>query len=329
MSMNYGKFVISLDFELMWGVRDKRTIQDYGNNIKSVHEVIPKLLSLFERFHIQATFSTVGFLFFETKQELIENIPSVKPEYTDINLSPYNDYCESIGTNWETDKYHYAPQLIKQIKAYPEHEVGTHTFSHYYCLEEGQNIESFTEDIRSAVKAASLLGINLKSLVFPRNQYNDDYLEICSDLGIICYRGNEKSWIYAARNGTTESQLRRGFRLLDTYINISGNNCYSDEQIASKSPLNIPSSRFLRPYTKKLKILEKFRLLRIKSGMRYAAKHNLTYHLWWHPHNFGINQNENFLFLEQILKYYTLLKSKYNFTSYTMSQLASNIKNGK
>jgi hypothetical protein len=29
---NGGAFVISLDFELRWGVRDKRTIADYGRN---------------------------------------------------------------------------------------------------------------------------------------------------------------------------------------------------------------------------------------------------------------------------------------------------------
>lgn len=34
-----GAFVISLDFELMWGVRDKRTIADYGRNILGVRRV--------------------------------------------------------------------------------------------------------------------------------------------------------------------------------------------------------------------------------------------------------------------------------------------------
>ncbi|MGZ3329170.1 MAG: hypothetical protein ACXU85_18615, partial [Xanthobacteraceae bacterium] len=31
-AVQYGTFVISLDFELLWGVRDKRTITDYGAN---------------------------------------------------------------------------------------------------------------------------------------------------------------------------------------------------------------------------------------------------------------------------------------------------------
>ena len=41
--------------------------------------------------------------------------------------------------------------------------------------------------------------------------------------------------------------------------------------------------------------------------MTYAARNNLTYHLWWHPHNFGVHQNENFSFLEEILSHYDKL----------------------
>ncbi len=55
----------------------------------------------------------------------------------------------------------------------------------------------------------------------------------------------------------------------------------------------------------------------------YAAKNNLVYHLWWHPHNFGVNQAENFNFLEKILEHYLYLNKYYNFKSYTMSQLAN------
>jgi len=42
--MNHGgTFVISLDFELLWGVRDKRTVADYGANILGVRRVIPAI----------------------------------------------------------------------------------------------------------------------------------------------------------------------------------------------------------------------------------------------------------------------------------------------
>ena|GEM_PF-6961988 len=57
--------------------------------------------------------------------------------------------------------------------------------------------------------------------------------------------------------------------------------------------------------------------------MTYAAKHNKVYHLWWHPHNFGINQDQNFAFLEKILKHYDYLNKRYGFFSITMSDLAT------
>lgn len=63
--------------------------------------------------------------------------------------------------------------------------------------------------------------------------------------------------------------------------------------------------------------------------MTHAARNNLTYHLWWHPHNFGINQDENFEFLEKILMHYKKLNSQYGFTSITMSNLAKQVLNKK
>jgi peptidoglycan/xylan/chitin deacetylase (PgdA/CDA1 family) len=324
--MNKGKFVISLDFELFWGVRDVRTIRDYGDNILGVHTVIPKLLELFEKYEINATFSTVGFLFFENRAQLLENLPVKIPVYSNSNLSPYKD-INSIGDDFTADEYYYAPELIKLIQQYPSQEIGTHTFSHYYCLENGQTVEDFTEDIIAAKKIAANYGIKLESLVFPRNQFNDTYLQACAALGIICIRGNENSWLYGARSRDNESLMRRAIRLLDAYINISGQHCYTDKQLGRDILTNIPASRFLRPYSFKTRGLDFLKLKRIKDGMTYAAKNNLTYHLWWHPHNFGINQKENFLFLEKILLHYQYLHQQYNFKSYTMSGLSKFLNN--
>ncbi|MEO6638581.1 MAG: polysaccharide deacetylase family protein [Ginsengibacter sp.] len=320
--MGDGKLVISLDLELMWGVRDIRTVENYGRNILGVHEVIPQLLKVFETYKIKATFACVGFLFMETKAELINNLPNNLPAYDDKQLSPYLGYFDSLGKDATEDLYHYAPRLIEQIRTYPAHEIGSHTFSHFYCLEKGQTITSFKEDIQAAKRAAGKYNINLTSLVLPRNQFNEDYLQVCVEEGILCIRGNEASWLYKPRTEKKESLFRRAFRLIDAYVNISGHNCYNNDFLRKQIPINIPSSRFLRPFSKKLKSLDGLHLQRIKSGMKYAAKNDLTYHLWWHPHNFGINQQENFLFLEKILEYYKELNRTYNFQSYTMTALA-------
>lgn len=327
--MNNGKFVISLDFELMWGVRDKLTVQQYGNNILGVWQAIPKMLVAFEKHNINATFAIVGFLFFDNKKELCQSFPTQLPNYTNTKLSPYTNYLCTIAKTELEDKYHFAPALINEIKKQNNHEIGTHTFSHYYCLEEGQTIKDFEADIVASKMVASKYNINITSLIFPRNQFNESYLEVCKNNGIICYRGNEQSWLYKAKNSTDESLFRRAFRLIDAYINLSGHNCYDDDFLHNGFPINIASSRFLRPYISKLKILDGFRLQRIKSGMTNAAINNLMYHLWWHPHNFGINQFENFLFLEKILLHYNYLNKKYGFESITMNNLANQILENK
>jgi peptidoglycan/xylan/chitin deacetylase (PgdA/CDA1 family) len=320
-----GKFVISLDVELLWGVRDVIGIPQYGQNIKGVHEVIPRLLNAFNQYQVKATFAIVGFLFFENKLELLNNLPDKLPNYINKSLSPYLGHFNLVGENFDEDPYHYCLHQIRLIQKYPEMEIGTHTFSHYYCLENGQIISDFKEDISNAQRIANKCGIKLTSLVFPRNQYGDEYLKASAESGIICYRGNEHSWIYKPSSADKENLFRRAIRLMDAYINISGHNCYTNENLKGKYLINIPSSRFLRPYTKKLKVLETLRLNRIKTGMTYAAKNNCTYHLWWHPHNFGINQEENFAFLKKILEHYKNLNSKYKFQSHTMTEIATSL----
>lgn len=317
-----GKFVISLDFELLWGVRDIKTVDSYGHDIIGVREALPKMLKLFSQHRVKATFATVGFLFADSKKELLAYCPVNKPNYFRKNLSPYNGHFELIGENETEDQYHYAPTLIDLIKKYPEQEIATHTFSHYYCLEKGQTKENFKEDTLAAIEIAKSKNLDIKSLVFPRNQFNSDYLKIIKNLGLTSYRGNEKHWIYKASNNNNWNLIKRALRLLDSYMNISGNNCYSLAECAKNKPYNIPSSRFLRPYTSKLKIFERQRLNRILDSMTFAAKNGQIFHLWWHPHNFGKNQSENFTFLIKILSHYQNLNSLYGFESITMKHLA-------
>ena len=68
-----------------------------------------------------------------------------------------------MGNDEEDDPYHYGYTLLELIKN-SKHELGTHTFSHYYCLEEGQTAEQFKADIEAAIKIAAEKGVTLKSL---------------------------------------------------------------------------------------------------------------------------------------------------------------------
>jgi peptidoglycan/xylan/chitin deacetylase (PgdA/CDA1 family) len=320
--MKTGKFIISLDFELMWGVRDNMTIDNYGGSILGVRPALDHMLEVFEQHNIRATFAVVGFLFHENRISLYENIPTKRPSYLDTNLSPYTDLDSFLGQNETDDPYYFGYSLVQKIKNKKVHEIATHTYCHYYSLEKGQTIEQFEEDLNYAIKIADLHKVEIKSIVFPRNQFNDDYLSVCKQLGITSFRGNEKSQIYISSNGESQTLIRRALRFLDSYINITGHHCYKNEQMKESILVNIPSSRFLRPYSAKLVLFDRLKFLRIKNAMTYAAKNNLMYHLWWHPHNFGSNCFENIKFLSRILEHYVFLNNKYKFQSMTMDELS-------
>jgi hypothetical protein len=118
---------------------------------------------------------------------------------------------------------------------------------------------------------------------------------------------------------------------LDSYINVSGNNtyCLSDLNIGDGKEIiqNIPASRFLRPYSNKLRFLEPLKQKRIKNSMTHAAKNGEMYHLWWHPHNFGSNMEQNFRGLEDILKHFKFLSETYDYKSASMESLTHELNN--
>jgi peptidoglycan/xylan/chitin deacetylase (PgdA/CDA1 family) len=315
-----GRFIISLDFELFWGVWDVTTKERYGDNITGVKHVIPGLINLFGQFDFKATFATVGFLFAKDKTELESFLPHKKPSYAHPNYDVYQQEVPGTGNNETDDPYHFGYSLLQQLINTP-HEISTHTFSHYYCLEEGQTAEEFEADIIAAKKIAAANNITLSTIVFPRNQINEDYLIVLKNNGIYAYRGNPTSWIYKPRKFSAEIPLIRLCRLMDTYLPISG---YNTHQLVKEDgmPVNIPASRFLKPYNKNLAWLEKIKLRRILNEMTKAAQKKEMYHLWWHPHNFGVNINENMANLTIILNHYKVLQKKYGFINCTMKEAA-------
>lgn len=329
-----GKFVISLDFEKHWGVFDNKTVDDYRKNLENVDEVIDRLMTMSERYGIKLTFSTVGLLFAKNRDELINYIPINKPTYKNQTVNPYIE-LESHGENQYESSFHYAPSLINKIKQNGNHEIGTHTFSHFYCHAPGQTVAQFDDDLNAAMTIAKPFDLELKSIVFPKNQINPDeeidkpYLHVCKKHGITSFRGKEKSFIYNIHSTKKYRNLFifRALKPLDAYINITGSNTYKLREINKDCIIyNIPSSRFLRPYNTKLKLLEPLKIRRIRKAMTYAAKNNEVYHLWWHPHNFGTNMNQNFNNLEIIFNTYRQLNQTYGFQSDTMTGLTNKLK---
>ncbi len=319
--MREGILLVSLDFELMWGFYDLPKRKEVVEAVLGARKAIPKLLTLFTRYEIHATWATVGFLLFETKKDLLAAIPEKRPQYHERRLDPYTYLNEVVGEGEKRDPLHYGLSLVEQIVGVPGQEIGTHTFSHYLCLEEGANPSTFEADLEAAIAAGKRLGLKTNSLVFPRNQFHPSYLSQLQKAGILVYRGNARSWIYQpAPSAHYNHPVKKLLRLIDVYVNLTGSNTYPLPLDVKEGPLNMPRSRFLRPYIKSLAHLESLRLSRIKGEMLKAARNGHVYHLCLHPHNFGTNVTENFRFLEEILKYHRLLRQNYGMQSINMGE---------
>ena len=320
--------MISLDFELHWGVRVSRSVASYRANLLGVREVVPTLLRLFREYGIAATWATVGMLSFDSKRELVAAAPGLTPRYRDPRVSSYAE-LDAVGENERDDPYHYAPSLIRAIRAEERHELGSHTFSHYYCLEPGADVASFADDLAAARNAARRYDATLRSLVFPGNQIAPAFLDTAEQRGFGVFRGTESAWLYRPRARGEQTTIRRGLRLLDAYFLISSHNAYSPDELVTGGVVNVPSSRFLRPYVPSLARLEGLRARRIESDLDYAACKNLVYHLWWHPHNFGVSLRQNVVTLRRVLDRFARLRERYGLRSVTMGELADEVRSDR
>lgn len=316
-----GTFVISLDFELYWGVHDVFSKNAYAANIYGGRQAAQAILNIFQEFGINATWAVVGMMNVHNMTELEDALPARIPGYANANLSPYVHTRKERISAAEYPLY-FAPELIRKISRTMGQEIASHTFSHYYCLEKGQSLEAFKADARAFSRVMLPVTKEVKSVVFPRNQVNETYLSYCRALGLDAYRGNEEGWIYKITGNKRLNLVKRGLRFLDMYINLFGSQTYRLVRHGNGLPLNVRGSRQLKPVSQSLKRFETMRLKRILNAMTHAAKNGEIYHLWWHPHNFGVQLHENMMFLRQILEHYLALRNAYGFESMSMGEVA-------
>ena len=317
--MEKGTLVISLDFELIWGIFDHADIVNKKDYFDNTLKVIPKILDCFEKNGVKATWATVGMLFNENWDEWQSNCPLNRPTYSNLKLDPYayGNTHRDLGL----DRFFFAPNLIREIQNATGQKIGTHTYSHYYCLETGQNKEQFADDLDIAIKLANKFNISLKSLVFPRNQFNESYLECCVERQIVTVRSNPSVWYWDTMAPQTFAM--KIFRTADAYLPL-GVKSYPEKSIKSSFPSCQPSSRFLRPQHK-MEFINSLRLNRIKNEIIHAAKAGEMYHLWWHPHNFGIDPDGAIKTLKSILEVYKYCKETFGMESKTMEEIHNDL----
>lgn len=315
--MTTPKFVISLDFELFWGVSDTQTIAGYGRNVLGEWQAIPQMLALLRHHHINVTWATVGAIMCRDYQQWRAIRPS-----RGIGAAP------TLGFSYAEDdlvrqypKLFFARPLVERILDTEGQELATHTYSHFYCKEAGATPARFIEDLQCARDIAASMGASFESAVFPRNQIVKEFLEVLPATGIRVYRGNAPHWLYRDGDAVPGGFAGRMIRFADACLPLSGSGCRYEQ--VDGSLVNVPASMFLYPWSALHRPLLALRLHRIKQGMTEAARTGAVFHLWWHPHNFGINLEQNLAILGDILWHYRYLADRYGMRSQCMRDFAA------
>ena len=321
--MASGSFIISLDFELHWGVRDVVSLSQSKDHFLRARDAIPEVLKSFEEHGVHATWATVGFLFARDKRDLLHHLPEIRPTYAERRLDPYS-FLGEVGDSERSDPFHFAPSLLDAIAQVPGQEIASHTFSHYYCLEEGQSQATFEADLEAAAAIGESFGAVTEALVFPRGQHNPAYNSTMKRLGVRTYRIPPAFYPYHSRRADQENLAHRGLRLIDSYVPLGGS--FGDSpRLDDAGLVPLRAGLFLRPYSRARRQLEPLRMRRLKSAMRDAAHKKRELHLWWHPHNFGTYTRQNLAMLHDVLDEYRVLRERYGWPSRNMSEAAREI----
>lgn len=281
--------VISLDFELRWGVHDRLglNMNEYRGNLENVQLVVPALLQLFTQRKLRVTWACVGALGCNNWAEYFSRAPA-PPNYEQSALKVNPRYADLDPEG----RLYFAPELLKLINKCQGQELGTHTFSHIYACEQGV----CKEDIRADLLAVKLLWqekfhCQPVSLVFPKNQHG--FLATVKEAGIGIWRGNESPWYHAntISNSPVGNVLSKAFRFKD------GINPFIKRAELLQGDMT-RSSLFLRLNLSEL--LWKLHFARIKRELG-SLQEGQIFHIWCHPHNFGADMSQRLARMGDVL----------------------------
>lgn len=321
--MKTGKLIISLDFELHWGVFDSKVLDANGRKyFLDTRELIPQVLKRFESMDIRATWATVGILFVKDIKQLRAFLPTKVPVYANSAYSAYGLIeREEVGSDEKSDPFHYAPSLVEKILETRGQELASHTFSHYYCLEPKREGNCFAEDLDAAQAIAKEnFGVTLKSLVLPRNQFTPDDIITIGEAGFLNARSNPGVWFWKGESKDDESRPKRTARLLDHYFPLDKDTLFELPLDVRNGVADLPASRLFRPYIANIDGIggQTLKIRRIQKEMTAAAIQGKCYHLWWHPHNLATDPARNMAALDAILRHFLHLRDRYGMESKTM-----------
>ncbi len=311
-----GIFTLSFDFELVWGSRD--LFDDPAPLLAMArvtrNRVFDALLRMLERHRVVATWATVGHLFLDRGEKEGGTLhPDVVPPQHRWRAAPWFDGVPE-GSEADHPEF-YGRSLVLKLRDAGQ-EVGSHSFSHPVFGDPGCSREAADSDLAQCVMEAAVLGIPLRSFVFPRNV--PGHVDLLARHGFTCWRGPEPVWY---RHERVPTPLSRLLHLAD--VARAGRPPtvlpYKDEHglwviPASSSLLPVDGIRRFLPISRRVK--------RAIRGIDQAVSDRRISHLYTHPINLASDPEGMLAAMEAILAHAARLRDAGRLEILPMGEIA-------
>jgi len=261
-----GSVTISIDLELAWGNWDDPASGELALVEHSSRQIVDRLLSLFERHQVAATWAIVAALL-----DPAANRPALGGEAA-----------------W------YAPDIIAAImRSNVAHEIGSHGGRHLYFNRIGE--EEARADLDYARDIHRKHGLPFDSFVYPRNQIGKR--AILAEHGLRVFRAPDAAWHQRIRERI--SWAGRLANLADKALPIAPPAVFP---VADHGLVRLPGSMlFMGRRGARGLVPSPVTRTKLEGGIAAAVASGGTFHLWFHPSNFYHVPEIQFALIDQFL----------------------------
>ena len=284
--LNKGCLIISLDTELGLGHLADNEIKKFDVQFLKAKDVTKRLIGLFNKYKISATWAIVG--------KLIE-----KEKIIDIeHFYPLDNITEEyLMTNNDIYRYESLVKLLSESETYQE--IASHSYSHI-TFKEGNRKHSANknlayDDFNAVIKCFHEYKLSPKSFVYPQNR--PGFEELLPDFGFSIFRGKEVKWYHGFPKIIIK--IAKG---LDNLTPIPP--CVSLPTLKSPNLIETNGHLHFAKLPNGYRRLMPWWVLKLKLyfGLKKAIYFKKTFHLWTHPYDLVFQEQKHFKVLEWFFK---------------------------
>lgn len=311
-----GVFILSLDFELVWGSRD--LVDDPSALVEEARitrdAVFEPLLEMLEVRDIRATWATVGHLFLSgSSGSEADRYGTLVPPQHAWRTRPW---WAGVPAGTEADHpAWYGRSLVERLRD-SHQEIGSHSFSHPIFGDPGCSREAADADLARCVAEARAMGLSLESFVFPRNVHG--HVDLLARHGFRCWRPVEPSWFQHPSIPRSMSRL--------SHLAAVAAGCAPPTVVPVRDRhglWQIPgSATFLPAHGIRRAIPMRQRVRRAVAGLDRAVAERRVSHLYVHPINFAAAPGPMLGAFERVLDAAVVRRDRGELDIFSMGELA-------